>query len=184
MAESKVEYWLTADGLTLLTAWARDGLTLEQIAHNMGIHIGTLCKYKKQHNEINEALKKGKEVADIEVENAMFKAAIGYTKTVKKPIKVREEKTVQGKGKVVQEHIEYVDEEIYIPPNITAGIYWLNNRKPNEWRNKHRAEIAKINAETDYTKARTAEIQSGGVNTDIEDLTPLANMLNDTDTDD
>ena len=84
MAKSKVEYWLTSDGLTLLEGWARDGLTDEQIMHNMGIQSkSTFYGYKKRYPNISNALKKGKEVADYEVENALFKRALGYTIQVK-----------------------------------------------------------------------------------------------------
>ncbi len=76
MAKSKYEYWLTPDGLTLLEGWARDGLTDEQIAVNMGIVPSTLYAWKKDHEEISEALKKGKEVVDYEVENALLKKAM------------------------------------------------------------------------------------------------------------
>ena len=46
MAKSIVENWLTPDGLLLLEAWARDGLTDEQIAKNMGVSVKTLYNYK------------------------------------------------------------------------------------------------------------------------------------------
>lgn len=76
MAKSKVDKWLTPEGLTLIQGWARDGLVNEQIAHNMGISAGCLYEYIKKYDEINEALKKGKEVVDYEVENALIKAAL------------------------------------------------------------------------------------------------------------
>ena len=76
MAKGKYEYWLTQDGLTLLEGWARDGLTDEQLAVNMGIVPSTLYAWKKEHEEISEALKKGKEVVDYEVENALLKKAM------------------------------------------------------------------------------------------------------------
>lgn len=76
MAKSKVDYWLTDDGLLLLSAWARDGLTDEQLANNMGVSVSTFYNYKRDHVTILEALKKGKEVVDIQVENALFKKAI------------------------------------------------------------------------------------------------------------
>lgn len=79
MAKGKYEYWLTPDGLLRLEAYARDGLTDEQIAHNMGISMASLYNYKRDHMEILEALKKGKEVVDIEVENALLKRALGYS---------------------------------------------------------------------------------------------------------
>ena len=72
MAKGKYEYWRTADGLILLEGWARDGLTDEQIAHNCGISAKTLYEWKNAYGEIRKALKKGKEVVDYEVENALL----------------------------------------------------------------------------------------------------------------
>lgn len=76
MAKGKYQEWLEPDGLLLLEGWARDGLSDEQIAHNMGIVTSTLYDWKKKYSEISEALKKGKEVVDIEVENALLKSAL------------------------------------------------------------------------------------------------------------
>ncbi len=61
--------------MLLLEAWARDGLTDEQIADKMGITTSTLYDWKNKYSEISEALKKGKEVVDVEVENALLKSA-------------------------------------------------------------------------------------------------------------
>lgn len=77
MARGKFEYWLTEDGLTLISGWARDGLVDEQIAHNMGIASGTLYDWKKKFPEISKALKTGKEVVDYQVENALLYKALG-----------------------------------------------------------------------------------------------------------
>lgn len=124
MAKSKADYWLTEDGLTLLEGWARDGLTDEQIAHNMNINTSTLYNYKKQYLEISEALKKGKEIVDYEVENSLLKKALGYTKTLKK-------QKVTNLGDIVD-----YKEEVYISPDTIAMIFWLKNRKPDKWREK------------------------------------------------
>ena len=62
----------------LVEAWARDGLTDIQIAHNLGISKDTFYTYKKEHSDFADALKRGKEVVDIEVENALLKRALGY----------------------------------------------------------------------------------------------------------
>ena len=75
MAKGKYEYWLSEDGLTLLAAWARDGLTDEAIADKCEITTSTLYEWKKKYSEISEALKRGKEVVDYEVENALLKKA-------------------------------------------------------------------------------------------------------------
>lgn len=76
MAKGKYEYWITEEGLTLLEGWARDGLTDEQLAHNAGITVSTLYDWKKKFSEISDALKKGKEIVDFEVENALLKKAL------------------------------------------------------------------------------------------------------------
>ena len=78
MAIGKYQKWLESDSLILLEAWARDGLIDEQIASNMGITAKTLYEWKKKYSEICEALKRGKEVVDIQVENALLKRALGY----------------------------------------------------------------------------------------------------------
>lgn len=76
MAKGKYQQWLEPEGLTLLEGWARDGLTDEQIAHNMGVSTATLYNWKREHLEIFEALKKGKEVVDYQVENALLLKAL------------------------------------------------------------------------------------------------------------
>lgn len=78
MAKGKYEKWLEPESLILLEGWARDGLTDEQIANNMGIRRETLYDWKKKYPNISNALKKGKEVVNIEVENALLKRALGY----------------------------------------------------------------------------------------------------------
>lgn len=61
-----------------MEGWARTGLTDEQMAQNMGITGRTLSNWKKDHLPIFQALKKGKEVVDFHVENALLKRALGY----------------------------------------------------------------------------------------------------------
>lgn len=124
MAKPKWEKWTKETGLILLEGWARDGLTDEQIAHNMGIHVATLYKYKNEHNEINEALIKGKEVVDRMVENALLKRALGYSYE-----ETRVEIMPDGTKKGVQITKTVV-------PDVKAQEFWLRNRKPDTWRAK------------------------------------------------
>lgn len=74
MAKSKWEQ--VKDKLILVEGWARDGLTDVQIAENLGISKTTFYKFKSEHSELSELLKKGKEVVDYEVENALLKNAL------------------------------------------------------------------------------------------------------------
>lgn len=73
---AKIDEWLEKDNLILLEGWAREGLTDEQIAHNMGIACSTYYEWKKKSPEISEALKKNKDMVDFEVENALLKNAM------------------------------------------------------------------------------------------------------------
>lgn len=77
VAKGVYNEWRTPEQLTVLNGWARDGLSNEQIAHNMGIAASTLYKWAKEYPEIAEALKKGKEIVDYEVENALLAKALG-----------------------------------------------------------------------------------------------------------
>ena len=138
MAKSKAEKWLEPDGLLRIEGWARDGLTEEQIAKNMGVSRSTLSDYKVKYPDILRAIKNSKEVADREVENALFNKATGYTVKLKKPMKVRRVEYDEASGRKIAEYerIEYIEEEVHVPADTTAQIFWLKNRKPNEWRDK------------------------------------------------
>lgn len=117
IAKGKYREWLEPDKLRLLEGWARDGLTDKQIAHNIGINVATLYRWKNESNDICNSLKKGKEVVDIEVENALLKSALSG--------------------------------------NVTAQIFWLKNRRPDKWREKQEVKV----------------------NTEVEDLSCLADMI-------
>lgn len=131
MAKGKYQEWLTPDGITRLEAWARDGLTDEQIAHNMGICRDTLIEWKKKFPDISDALKRGKEVVDIEVENALLKRALGYDYTEER-VEVSKEN-----GKKTVKTTQTVK---HVPPDTTAQIFWLKNRRPDRWRDKQQLE--------------------------------------------
>lgn len=100
--------------------WAELGLTDEQIASNLGIGVSTLYKYRGQHEELVEALKAGKEVVDLQVENALLKRALGYQ---------YDEVTIEG-----GQETKRVTKQM--APDVTAQIFWLKNRKPGDWRDK------------------------------------------------
>lgn len=76
VAKGKYQKWLLKENLLLLKGWARDGLTDEQIAKNIGITLSTFYEWKKKYSDISESLKKGKEIVDYQVENALLSSAL------------------------------------------------------------------------------------------------------------
>lgn len=111
---------LWAEGLAKL------GKIEDDIAAAMGIHVSTLRDWKKKFPEFSVALKIGKSEADTQVESALYKRALGY--------QYEEIKTVNG-----DERIEKTIKQV--PPDVTAQIFWLKNRRPDEWRDKQQTEI-------------------------------------------
>ena len=129
MAKGKYEYWLTPEGLLKIEGWARDGLTEEQIAENMGISRATLSNWKVKYLDILDALKRGKEVVDRHVENALLKRALGYE---------YEEVSEKYEGDVL---VERKVTKKQVAPDTTAQIFWLKNRKPEVWRDKQNIHV-------------------------------------------
>ena len=131
MASGKYQEWLTQEGLLKIEGWARDGLTDEQVAKNMGIGYSTLQTWKSKYQDIQDTLKRGKEVIDREVENALLKRALGYTYN-----EVTQEADEFGElavSKVITKQVS---------PDVTAQIFWLKNRKPAEWRDRKETELS------------------------------------------
>lgn len=126
--ESKVDYWLTEDGLELIRSWSRDTFSKAEIAKRMDINVNTLVKWQKQYEEINDAINVTRELVDYQVENAVLKAALGY--------KTKEIKVTIGKKVVNGEMVEMLKETTVkeVPPNIKAAMFWLNNRKFDDWK--------------------------------------------------
>lgn len=128
MAKGKYQEWLEPEGLLKIEGWARDGLTDEQIAHNMGISPSTLYEWKNAYSEFSESLKRGKEVVDRQVENALLKRALGYEY---EEVSEKYELGILTERKVTKKQAV---------PDTTAQIFWLKNRKPADWRDKPEGE--------------------------------------------
>lgn len=128
---SKIDEWRKQDKLILLEGWARQGLTNEQIANNIGIGRTTLYEWSQKEPNIANAIKKGKEVVDFEVENALLKRALGYTLTI----------TEQKVDKFGDVH--NLKKDVHIPGDTTAQIFWLKNRMTKQWRDKVEVEANK-----------------------------------------
>lgn len=166
MAKGKYLEWLQPEGLLKIEGWARDGLTEEQIAANMGIGYSTLQSWKTKYQDIQDTLKKGKEIIDRKVENALLKRALGYSYTEDKYISVPmdqveySDKLHEYMNRYRLNHPDATDDELMlvqeqfpktkeilverktkeVVPDTTAQIFWLKNRKPHEWRDKQDIE--------------------------------------------
>ena len=127
---AKYTEWVTEEGLIKIGGWAKDGLTDEQIAQNIGISRSTLNEWKKRFPDIKDTIKRGKEVVDRQVENALFKSAVGYEYT-----EITKELTDSGM-KVTKRVTKQM------APNPTSAIFWLKNRKPDEWRDKKETQVS------------------------------------------
>lgn len=187
MAKGKFEEWITPEGLLKIEGWARDGLTDEQIAYNMGIKRQTLYEWKKRFPVITDVLKRGKEVVDRQVENALLKRALGYETVEEKYVQVKmnaEEYHAKKRAEVHKFKLENPEaslEEInafelsvskfksvldekkvkQVVPDVTAQIFWLKNRKPKEWRDKQEIQHSGgVNNTVDFTGLSTEELRA------------------------
>lgn len=122
----KAAPWLTDKGLALITGWARRGLTDVQISHNMGISRSTLSIWRKNYPALDEVLETNKDIADIQVENSLFKRATGYDYDEETWFKDKETGEMVLAKKITK----------HVVPDTAAQIYWLKNRRPDLWRDR------------------------------------------------
>lgn len=181
------DQWHTHENLELVEGWARDGLSDEQIAKNMGIAVSTLYDWKKRHLEFMEAFKKGKQVVNVELENALFKKAIGAktTTTTYRVSKVDENvlkaRRLRFADKYMEEHpeaskkeallaaTEHVDThekiiwsivENRLPPDTGALMFLMKNRMPEKYREQSYQELNHAQAEQAKAQAEKAKFQA------------------------
>lgn len=189
MATGKYQKWLAPEGRTLLEGWARDGLTDAQIAHNIGIRRSTLYEWKRRYPDISDALKKGKEIVDREVENSLLKRAVGMTtkSTTYKMVKVNDDVLKVKRARFLNEfkldhpdltkqelmmaavesvptyeQIPLIVNESELAPDTSAAIFWMKNRKPKQYRDHSFQELNNAQAE----KAR-ADVRKSNAEADI-----------------
>lgn len=96
-----------------------NGSTEAEVAEIIGVHENTIRNWKKSHQKFLWATKEAKEFADSLVEKSLFKRAIG--------MKYYEEAVTKDGVIAIQK---------YAPPDAQSMKYWLNNRKPKQWRDR------------------------------------------------
>ena len=117
----------------LAEALASKGLTEDKIAEKMGVSLKTIANWKNEHEEFLHALKAGKEEPDDLVEKSLFARATGYTFDSEKIV-------VLSLGQGLGSETERVPIKEHCPPDVTAQIFWLKNRRPDRWRDKQEVE--------------------------------------------
>ena len=118
----KKDYAIQAERLS------KHGLTDMEMAEFWGINVSTLYRWKAEHEEFCNSLKVGKDICDERVERSLYERALGYSHP--------EDKILQNAGEAV-----IVPTIKHYPPDTTAGIFWLKNRRPNEWREKQEVGV-------------------------------------------
>lgn len=132
------EFAAQAEKLCLL------GATDDELADFFGVHRSTIYRWKHVHDDFCDAVKSGKEKADERVERSLYQKATGYNYTEQQAIKVK-------KGQH-EEEVEVVEVEKHAPADTTAAIFWLKNRRKDQWRDKQ--ELDHTSSDGSMTPAR------------------------------
>ncbi len=122
----------------------RLGATDLEIATHFRVNVSTFSKWKNDYPQLSEALKSGKALADERVERSLYNRAVGYSYNAVKIFM-----PAGAKKPVVVPYVEHV------PPDVTAQIFWLKNRRKDEWRDVHRHEFGKAG---EFDKLSDAEL--------------------------
>lgn len=186
MARAEYKKWLEPDNLTRLRSWARDGLTNEQIAKKIGVRRQTISEWSKKYPDIADALKKGKEVVDSEIEDSLISVMKKHTITTTQYKMVKKDKfnlkaerskfanaykldhpnaTKSEIAIAIAENVE-VYEKIpvsktvtEVDPSTSAIIFWLKNRRPDVYRDQTFQKLNEANARKTLAEAQLSEAQ-------------------------
>ena len=154
--KGKYDEWLTEEGLLKIGAWSRDGLTQEDIAHNCGCSVSTFKEWVNRFPALAAVYKNARAVADIRVENALYKRATGYD---------YEEVTREEGPKGVT--VRYVTK--HVPPSEVAAFFWLKNRKPHGWKDRKEAQEIELQAKELELKAKKFDLEKQKLDQGIRD---------------
>lgn len=99
------------------------GATNADIARFFDVALPTIDLWIRKYSSFRIALKEGREHADANVGKRLYERAMGYTHP--------EEKIFVQDGRVIR-----VNTTKHYPPDTTACIFWLKNRRPDRWRDR------------------------------------------------
>lgn len=138
------------------------GLTDEQMAQAYGVSEVTFNAWKKKNEKFLKSLKDGKSIADNNVVKSLYHRAIGYTHP--------EEEIFCHKGKIIKEPTIK-----HYAPDVMAAIYWLNNRREDEWKNRSSHQLSGPNGKPIETHSIALDLKD----VSVETLLKLAALQND-----
>jgi len=134
---------------------AAAGMVDEKIAEELGIDHATFYRWKNKYPEFCESVVSAKEEPDKAVEVALYRRAIGYTKRVKKQVAV-------SRGNNMGSELQEAFVDVHVPGDIAAQKFWLNNRRPETWREKveqvHSGELTINTLTPEERKKRMEEL--------------------------
>lgn len=125
------------------------GATDMELADFFEVNVDTVYRWKSVHEDFSEALKTGKEDADDRVERSLYHRATGYSFDAVK--------IFQHAGKPVK--VPYRE---HVPPDTTAMIFWLKNRRPEQWRDKREVDWNLNRDAADLSDSELADIARSG----------------------
>ena len=165
MAKAKYLEWIGEQGLERLREMA-PRLTDAEMAKEMHISPSTYYEWLKKYPEMSEAVTRARTGADARannesVERSLLETALGGVRVLKKPMKLKTTSFDSRGRRVESEKLVYADEEIYVPPNVKAQIFWLTNREPERWRNKVEAVLPGANEMQIILRGATDEEAAG-----------------------
>lgn len=122
MKERKT-FWLSPDGIELISGWRREGIPLDEIATKyIGIGSTTMWRWTKESDDLATALAVSQDVTNAKVEKALLKRALGYD------VVEEQSELVEGEMRVVRRTQKHV------PPDVKACLSWLYSRRSDRWR--------------------------------------------------
>ena len=133
LPKKDINSWSTDEGLLYIQSWANDGLTDAEICKKMGIAVTTLWRWCNQEEKIRNAIIRGRDTMTMEVENMMYKCAMGFT---------YKEQQLTREGDIVEV-------ERYYEPSQEAQKFILTNRRKDKWKSKQEVALeAQVEAQT------------------------------------
>ena len=116
-------FWMSADGLELISQWRREGRPLDEIAMRyIGVTEGTMVRWRKESPDMERAIRQTDDLVNAQVERTLLQRALGYD-----AVDVEEE-LVEGELRVTRRTTRHV------PPDTKAALSWLFSRRSDRWR--------------------------------------------------